>query len=60
MQTSEGPLTRAFAYLAVIEFMVYWLRVFVFENTREHSDASPRVISGGDMRGKATDTRGSW
>jgi hypothetical protein len=23
-----------------------WLRVFVFENTRAHSDASPRVISG--------------
>jgi len=37
-----------------------WLRVFVFENTRAHSDASPRVISGGDMRGKATDTHGAW
>ena len=37
-----------------------WLRVFVFENTRAHSDANPRVISGGHMRGKATDTHGAW
>ena len=39
---------------------INWLRVFVFENTRAHSDASPRVISGGDMRGKATGTYGAW